>query len=133
MSKKFDEAVVKFCLYAHDLLNNGPGQREMAEALVVMQDCISKSKAFVPPTPEEVEKAGKELGFGVNGDEFCDFYGSKNWMVGKTKMKNWKMALSRAIRDGWCVRKKTKEDLFQESLPDADDPILDELFGKVAG
>ena len=133
MSKKFDEAVVKFCLYAHDLLNNGPGQREMAEALVVMQDCISKSKAFVPPTPEEVEKAGKELGFKVDGAVFCDFYGSKGWMVGKNKMKAWGMALSQACRKGWCLKEKTKEDLFQDSLPDADDPILDELFGKVAG
>lgn len=36
---------------------------------------------------------------------FYAFYASKNWMVGKNKMKNWKAAAS-----GWITRQKIKDD-----------------------
>ena len=126
MSKTFDEAVYTFCsnmLYRND-------KSFLEHQLSIMKQEIAKQKSFTPPTPEEVLIAGKEMGFKVDAQEFCDFYGAKNWMIGKNKMKNWKMALGRACRDGWCVKKKTPDDLFQESLPDADDPYLDEIFGK---
>ena len=132
MSKKFDEAVYRFCTTIFTDLEYGEDD-VLGKELEKMQNILRKSKAFTPPTPEEVLIAGKEMGFKVDAQEFCDFYGAKNWMIGKNKMKNWKMALGRACRDGWCIKKKTPEDYFQESLPDADDPILDEVFGKVAG
>jgi len=96
----------------------------------VLIDMNCPAKSFKPPTPEEIEQAGKEMGYTVNGQEFCDFYGCKNWMVGKSKMKNWKMALGRACRDGWCLREKTFDEKFQVSLPDGYDEVLNELFGE---
>lgn len=53
-----------------------------------------KPQRFFPPTPEEVRAYASEKGYtNVDADRFCDFYGSKGWMVGKAKMKDWKAAV----------------------------------------
>ena len=48
---------------------------------------------FVPPTPSEVRQYCDESGHRIDADAFVDFYASKNWMVGKNKMKDWKAAV----------------------------------------
>jgi len=48
---------------------------------------------FVPPTPTEVRQYCDESGHHIDADAFVDFYASKNWMVGKNKMKDWKAAV----------------------------------------
>lgn len=50
-------------------------------------------KRFVPPTPEEVNTYCRERNNGIDGSEFCDFYTSKGWKVGKNPMKDWKAAV----------------------------------------
>ena len=32
---------------------------------------------------------------GNEADKYCDFYASKNWHVGKNKMKDWKSSVSK--------------------------------------
>lgn len=54
---------------------------------------ISKREKFVPPTLEEVEAYCSERGNNIDPEYFIAFYESKGWMVGKTKMKNWKSAI----------------------------------------
>lgn len=54
---------------------------------------VSVSKRFVPPTPEEVNAYCRERNNGIDGNEFCDFYISKGWKVGKNPMKDWKAAV----------------------------------------
>lgn len=54
---------------------------------------VSVSKRFVPPTPEEVNAYCRERNNGIDGNEFCDFYTSKGWKVGKNPMKDWKAAV----------------------------------------
>ena len=49
--------------------------------------------AFTPPTLEEVEAYCRERGNCVNAQRFIDFYTSNGWMVGKTKMKDWKASV----------------------------------------
>ncbi len=56
-------------------------------------DGVSVSKRFVPPTPEEVNVYCRERNNGIDGSEFCDFYTSKGWKVGKNPMKDWKAAV----------------------------------------
>ena len=51
------------------------------------------SSRFVPPTPQEVTAYCQERQNGIDGSEFCDFYASKGWMIGKTKMKDWRAAV----------------------------------------
>lgn len=55
-----------------------------------------KGKRFAPPTLEEVEAYVKERGSYVDPQGFIDFYAQKNWMVGKTKMHDWKAACRNA-------------------------------------
>lgn len=52
-----------------------------------------KEKRFAPPTPEDVREYCREKGLNVDADRFVDFYESKNWYVGKSKMKDWKAAV----------------------------------------
>ncbi len=54
---------------------------------------VPASKRFVPPTPEEVNAYCRERNNGIDGSEFCDFYTSKGWKVGKNPMKDWKAAV----------------------------------------
>ena len=50
-------------------------------------------KRFTPPTVEEVRAYCEERMNGIDPEEFCDFYESKGWMVGKNKMKSWQAAV----------------------------------------
>lgn len=52
-----------------------------------------KVRRFTSPTPEEVQQYCSESGHYIDADAFVDFYSSKNWMVGKNKMKDWKSAV----------------------------------------
>ena len=55
---------------------------------------VSKEKRFAPPTPENVREYCREMGYThVDADRFVDFYSAKGWMVGKSKMKDWKAAV----------------------------------------
>ena len=50
-------------------------------------------KRFVPPSFDEVQAYCSERGNGIDAQAFIDFYASKGWMVGKTKMTDWKAAV----------------------------------------
>ena len=57
----------------------------------IVKDSIGKSKKrFTPPTLEEVRSYCQERQNDVDAEAFIDFYTSKDWMVGKNKMKDWK-------------------------------------------
>lgn len=66
---------------------------------------LKKTNKFEAPSVEEVADycESNNLEY-VNPSAFVEFYGSKNWMVGKNKMTNWHMAVSswnrRAIERG---------------------------------
>lgn len=47
-------------------------------------------KRFVPPSVDEVRAYCMERGNSVDPQTFVDFYAGKDWMVGKTKMVDWK-------------------------------------------
>lgn len=68
------------------------------------------TKRFVPPTPAEVRKYCAENGYNVDCDRFVDFYESKNWYVGKNKMKDWKAAVR-----SWHSRNKAEGRNITES------------------
>lgn len=56
---------------------------------------VSKEKAsrFKPPTVTEVENYCREKEYHIDCERFVDFYRSKDWMVGKNKMKDWRAAV----------------------------------------
>lgn len=53
----------------------------------------TRSKRFVPPSVDEVRDYCQERGNNVDPQRFVDYYSSNGWMVGKTKMKDWKAAV----------------------------------------
>lgn len=52
-----------------------------------------KPHGFTPPNIQDVRAYCKERGNKVDPENFWDFYQSKNWMIGKNKMKDWKAAV----------------------------------------
>lgn len=53
----------------------------------------ARARNFVPPTVEEVRDFCLERGNNVDAETFVDFYQSKDWYIGKNKMKDWKAAV----------------------------------------
>lgn len=67
---------------------------------IVLEEPAHTSQKFIPPTVEEVKAYCTERKNHVDAERFVDFYASKGWIVGKTKMKDWKA----------CVRTWEKRD-----------------------
>ncbi len=59
---------------------------------------------FTPPTLDEVTDYCQERGNDVDPQRFLDYYASKGWMVGKTKMVDWRAAVR-----NWEKPKEPKE------------------------
>lgn len=60
-------------------------------------------RKFIKPTLEEVNQYCLERSNGINAEAFYDFYESKDWYVGKNKMKDWKACVRT-----WERREETK-------------------------
>lgn len=48
---------------------------------------------FVPPSLEQVRERIREKNYSFDAERFIAFYQSKNWYVGKNKMKDWRAAM----------------------------------------
>lgn len=72
------------------------------------------AKRFTPPSLEDIQAYCSEMGYSFDPQRFLDFYESKGWMVGKTKMENWKAALR-----GWNSRQPEFE--FKPQQPPSKD------------
>ena len=58
-----------------------------------------KSRRFKPPSLEECMTNFEDAGSTTDeGEKFFNFYESKGWMVGRSKMKNWKAAARNWIK-----------------------------------
>ena len=89
---------------------------------------------FHPPSVEEVRSYCEEKGYSVDPSQFVDFYESKGWMVGKSKMKDWKASVRT-----WQRNRKTnqtgKKNTFND-FPQRDYDMNEfekELLGKSGG
>jgi uncharacterized protein YdaU (DUF1376 family) len=63
---------------------------------------------FRPPSVEEIQNYADEKGWPkseFNADYFFESYGAKGWMIGKSPMKDWRLAAQKAHREGWTVLK----------------------------
>jgi hypothetical protein len=60
-----------------------------------------KSRAFQPPTLEEVKARCAEKGYTLDPEAFIAYYNANGWKVGRTKMVSWIDALA-----GWESREK---------------------------
>lgn len=49
---------------------------------------------FTKPTLQEVQLRITEMNYNIDAERFIAYYDSNGWMVGRTKMKDWKAALT---------------------------------------
>lgn len=74
-------------------------------------------KVFIEPTIEEVTEYVKESGRqwieGHSPETFVGFYASKDWMIGKNKMKDWGMAVSKSP---WTMK--------SQEIPETKKPVV---------
>ena len=62
----------------------------------INKESISKDipkKVFSKPTLQEITDYCNERNNNVDPERFYNFYESKNWMIGKNKMKNWQACI----------------------------------------
>lgn len=85
-------------------------------------DTPKKTKRFVKPTLDEVTEYCNLRGAGIDPQGFIDFYESKDWMIGKNKMKDWRAAIRtwmRKDRERKQVAPKKKAGLRGRSITDS--------------
>ena len=97
---------------------------------VIIKECKNDKKItrrFTPPTDIETVAYFVEKGStNIEAEKFWLFYDSKNWFVGKTKMKKWQSAAS-----GWITRNKTdvkNKDILQISAESNWEEGINEIF-----
>ena len=93
-------------------------------------------RKFNKPTIEEIEEYCKERNNGINANAFYDFYESKDWFVGKNKMKDWKACVRtweqrntkpNKIKEtaDWLDKEFKNEEMTEEEIRELDKLISD--------
>ena len=73
---------------------------------------------FHKPTLEQVREYCEERNNNVNPEQFIDFYESKNWMIGKNKMKNWKACVRTWEKNHKLTKEEERQKRIEEWLKD---------------
>lgn len=73
----------------------------------ISKDMFKERHIFILPTKEEIKEYCQEIGKKINVERFFDFYESKNWMIGRTKMRDWKASVRK-----WEEPNTPKENKF---------------------
>lgn len=71
----------------------------------------NKRKVFKKPTVEEIRNYCEERNNGIDAEEFYDFYESKGWLVGKTKMVDFKACVRT-----WEKRNNNKQKTYKTKI-----------------
>lgn len=62
---------------------------------------VQSRSRFVKPTAEQVNAYAAEIGFTLDGHQFCDYYESKGWLIGKAPMRSWQAAVRTWKKNGF--------------------------------
>ena len=87
--------------HSNDILTTTIEEKKEVKNIKKEEPKGSKKK-FEPPSVEDVRTYCEERHNGIDAQSFVDFYTSKDWMVGKNRMKDWKAAVRT-----WERRKQT--------------------------
>lgn len=88
-------------------------ETETEDVIVKKQNNKSVQKKFKIPTVEEISEYCMERKNNITAEAFFDYYEVRGWLVGKSKMKNWKAAVRTWERNGF---EKEKEQ--DDGIPD---------------
>lgn len=91
---------------------------------------VNNKERFVKPTLEEIKAYCDERNNGINAEAFFDFYESKNWMIGKNKMKDFKACIRtweqrQPKQPNWMNKDIKKEEATEEELNELDKLLED--------
>ena len=108
-----------------------PNGYQMETQVRLGKDSIGKVnniKRFIKPTIDEINQYCIERNNSVNAEAFYDFYESKDWYVGKNKMKNWKACVRTWEQRGtkkptWYGKQIEKEDTSQEDIEELEEML----------
>lgn len=96
-----------------------------------------KRKNFIKPTIEEIAEYCKERNNGINANAFYDFYESKDWYVGKNRMKDWKACVRtweqrqpKSNNPEWFDKELKNEEMTEDDKQELDN-ILEEISNKI--
>lgn len=76
-----------------NLQSTNVDQNGEREALPPQSPPAPRSKRFVPPTVAEVDGYALASGYSIDAVKFVAYWEAADWMRGKTKISNWKMAV----------------------------------------
>ena len=65
----------------------------------IIKEKSKPKKKFQKPTHAQIAEYLKEKQQQLDIDYFIDYYESKDWMIGKNRMKNWKSAINNWLRN----------------------------------
>jgi hypothetical protein len=125
--------------HAQDAPIDRPGENGSGEPSAPIRKART---TFQAPSWKEVEEYAKSIAFNLSGEEFCDFYESKGWMIGKNPMKNWKAAVRTWRRKGYVSPNQEPKPMplpkkYQEQVPKEEDLVqpedIHDLVIKLAG
>lgn len=97
-----------------------PSEEEEEEEVgrgIKEEERVSKAR-FRAPSPEDVEEYARSYAEGKGIDlastdfdpeRFVDFYAQKGWMVGKSRMKDWKASVRNWVRTSKPIRETKQE------------------------
>ena len=100
--------------------------KEYKENNIIINNNIIKEK-FKKPSIEEIQEYCLERSNNINAEAFYDFYESKNWYIGKNKMKDWKAA----VRTWEKNNKKTFVNSKQRVVPEWFNQEIDSTNAKI--
>ena len=79
---------------------------------------------FQKPTIEDITAYCTERGNQVDPEQFYNFYESKGWMIGKSKMKDWRAAVRTWEKRDRNTAPKRKESVLEHNLK-----VMDSMYG----
>ena len=100
-----------------DLVENENSESPIETLQTPKEQSGGGRKRFTIPTPEEVQAYCDERKNGISGQQFCDFYSSKGWKIGKEPMKDWKAAVRT-----WEMRRKDQSPPITQPQPQISTP-----------
>lgn len=100
-----------------DLVENENSESPIETLQTPKEQSGGGRKRFIIPTPEEVQAYCNERKNDISGQQFCDFYSSKGWKIGKEPMKDWKAAVRT-----WEMRRKDQSPPITQPQPQISTP-----------
>ena len=90
-SKEIDNRYIRIIKGGVVKKDNTPLVKKLKDNTTIVN--INTTYSNKKPSVQEIKDYCLERNNGIDAEQFFDFYESKNWYVGKNKMKNWQAAV----------------------------------------